>query len=862
MIKIKRVLLPIILAAGCMANASDSPNKLFLKTSYEYDYDYDVLVSQECSSSKFEISDADKVMEKTAAGQYSISIEDLNFEEDELCFLFYSGTNRYGSIYIDRRSEVFSKDLLDRNENLLFVEYSDYKGYQGWKLDVYRETQEKAIATVVHVELPDGWEKYYAVFGHRGGSDYSYGVELTNVDGWGEFEWTNRNHVVSFFGKNWVSLNELGNVLENGILVVDRYYEGVRLEFPIQRNVISQLGYYSYSPNGYAPDISWEYFASPFVVDDYNGRDIYIVRDVYSQNKWVVRYGSVGKKTLHILPPQTEKWMGKTLVLKDEETKKTWGVNIDKSRCGWYTLNMFEEDLPSKAILLSSTGDTIVWGKNGSEKMFDLKKLLAESDESYFVASGVDGKYLFDADPELDGICKVNLRGIVYDTDASLHPAFSCYDFRGEGCQEGAQGVDSALVLDAINACIGLTPGIVEPILGKDGKPVLSKSGRACFMTDEFFSQLFHSTEGVNETSCFDIPMSRNSVGKLEFNSDYYTSPGADLPGGFYPTENVTDKDIVVGSPLEAARTKRSADGPTFLQLPTRQLDSVELETKFNLMCGGPGWKGVIDCTGKFADGEDINIVEDEELFKYFDKPKYGCIWGWCLSENPPDGWPVFGDQNNSYRWEGERRNQHYCFESHAKFTYKKGLRFGVRGDDDIWVFIGKKLALDLGGTHLAAPGYVDLDQISDWNGNALKVGGEYPIDIFFCDRRTAMSNMNIYSNFYLNQSDVADEMGPCAREAEHIFDDDPLSPRYQKEDDVVESIKKIVVQNTFGVNVLGKTVAINGVLPGTEISLLDLKGRVVRRMFASVPNMKFTVSTSGRYIVNVGGSLKLIAIK
>ncbi len=852
MIKIKRVLLPIILAAGCMANASDSPNKLFLKT-YTSD-EFAVLVSQECSSKKFEISDADKVMEKTAAGQYSISIEDLNFEEDELCFLFYSGTK----IYIDRRSEVFSKDLLDRNENLFFEESYGYPT----KLAGYRETQEKAIATVVHVELPDGWEKYYAVFGHQGGFDYSHGVELTNVDGWGEFEWTNRNHVVSSFGKNWVSLNELGNVLENGILVVDDYNEYIR--FDHSYNVISQLGYYSI-PN-LVNRIPSEYFASPFVVDNYNSSDIYIVRDAYSQNKWVVRYGSVGKKTLHILPPQTEMWMGKTLVLKDEETKKTWGVNIDKSRCGWYALNMFEEDLPSKAILLSSTGDTIVWDKNGSEKTFDLKKLLAESDESYFVASGVDGKYLFDADPELDGICKVNLRGIVYDTDASLHPAFSCdaYPTKSNACAYGAQGVDSILSLDAINACIGLTPGIVEPILGKDGKPVLSKSGRTCFVTDEFFSQLFHSTEGVNETSCFDIPMSRNSVGKLEFNSDYYTSPGADLPGGFYPTENVTDKDIVVGSPLEAARTKRSADGPVFTLLPTRQLDSVELETKFNLMCSGPGWKGVIDCTGKFADGKDINIVEDEELAKYFNPPERsdGLIWVWGSYETPPDGWPVFDNRNNPYRWEGELRNQHYCFESHAKFTYKKGLRFGVRGDDDIWVFIGKKLALDLGGTHLATPGYVDLDQISDWNGNALKVGDEYPIDIFFCDRRTAMSNMNIYSNFYLNQSDVADEMGPCAREAEHIFDDDPLSPRYQKEDDVVESVKKIVVQNTFGVNVLGKTVAINGVLPGTEISLLDLKGRVVRRMFASVPNMKFTVSTSGRYIVNVGGSLKLIAIK
>ena len=55
-------------------------------------------------------------------------------------------------------------------------------------------------------------------------------------------------------------------------------------------------------------------------------------------------------------------------------------------------------------------------------------------------------------------------------------------------------------------------------------------------------------------------------------------------------------------------------------------------------------------------------------------------------------------------------------------------------------------------GTHLAAPGYVNLDQITDKDGLPLVVGTTYPIDIFFCDRRTVMSNVRIKTNMYIQQ--------------------------------------------------------------------------------------------------------------
>lgn len=65
-------------------------------------------------------------------------------------------------------------------------------------------------------------------------------------------------------------------------------------------------------------------------------------------------------------------------------------------------------------------------------------------------------------------------------------------------------------------------------------------------------------------------------------------------------------------------------------------------------------------------------------------------------------------------------------------------------------MFIDNKLAIDIGGTHLTAPGYVDLDKFMS---NAV-VGSLYDIDIFTCDRRTTSSNLSIKTNIVLANTD------------------------------------------------------------------------------------------------------------
>lgn len=438
-----------------------------------------------------------------------------------------------------------------------------------------------------------------------------------------------------------------------------------------------------------------------------------------------------------LVPPDDTDWMSAVPMISTDGGLTGKAMTADPDRCGWYYY-AWVSDEPSDQVLFYRDDDVTKEAAIGNNGLWDEDDVadpiplgsyfgLYEVNKLYFIPDDAfwpdDGASLgwYDTDPiTVEGNCSYSLAAIIYDTDASLHPAFSCYVTGGEGCQVGAQGIPQAQAVAAVNACIGVTPGIVEPLLGPDKKPVLKAGqGTTCFHTPALFNQLFNETPGVNEMTCFDLPFTRANDGRWEFDSDNYTSPGVTQKGGFYPVEKKTAADIISANPTPAARTIRPAEGPVPVVAAYRGLNAVEGVEQIDLYCNGPGWTGGVNCAGSFANGD------------------IPAVWDWG---GPPEG-----------RW-AALRNQQFCFESHANFKHKPGLRFNFRGDDDIWVFIGGKLAVDLGGTHLAAPAYVNLDLITDKNGAPLIVGDEYPIDIFFCDRRTTMSNVRIKTNMYIQQ--------------------------------------------------------------------------------------------------------------
>jgi fibro-slime domain-containing protein len=112
----------------------------------------------------------------------------------------------------------------------------------------------------------------------------------------------------------------------------------------------------------------------------------------------------------------------------------------------------------------------------------------------------------------------------------------------------------------------------------------------------------------------------------------------------------------------------------------------------------------------------------------------------------PIDG---LGFGNSSTDVNNQPRNFHFTSEVRYWFEYKSGQKLDFRGDDDVWVFINKTLAVDLGGLHPPSAGGVDLDV--DKAKLGLEDGKIYEIVVFQAERRAHGSSYKLTLGNFVN---------------------------------------------------------------------------------------------------------------
>jgi fibro-slime domain-containing protein len=101
-------------------------------------------------------------------------------------------------------------------------------------------------------------------------------------------------------------------------------------------------------------------------------------------------------------------------------------------------------------------------------------------------------------------------------------------------------------------------------------------------------------------------------------------------------------------------------------------------------------------------------------------------------------GWQRDGTEPN-------RNGHNFSFTSELRywFTYSGDEVLTFRGDDDVWVYINGRLAVDLGGVHVAETGSITLDANAASDAGLVD-GGIYEVAVFQAERHLVASSYRL----------------------------------------------------------------------------------------------------------------------
>jgi fibro-slime domain-containing protein len=99
------------------------------------------------------------------------------------------------------------------------------------------------------------------------------------------------------------------------------------------------------------------------------------------------------------------------------------------------------------------------------------------------------------------------------------------------------------------------------------------------------------------------------------------------------------------------------------------------------------------------------------------------------------------GFGNEGFTGQQLKTNFAFTMVLRNSFIYNGGEELYLSGDDDIWVFIDRKLVIDIGGLHLPSCVTLKLDSLG------LMPGETYRFDLFFAERHSTGSSLRIITD-------------------------------------------------------------------------------------------------------------------
>jgi fibro-slime domain-containing protein len=161
---------------------------------------------------------------------------------------------------------------------------------------------------------------------------------------------------------------------------------------------------------------------------------------------------------------------------------------------------------------------------------------------------------------------------------------------------------------------------------------------------------------------------------------------------------------------------------------------------------GGIGATDATNFAKWYVDAPDFNLGTAFSLMLSETAPGSGVFAFSSASFFPIDGM-LFGNQGRSH-------NYHFTLHLKGLTSFRASDTFTFTGDDDLWIYIGGRLAIDLGGVHGAASLTISG---ADLIALGLLEDTLYDLDIFFAERHTVASTFNITTSFRVSPPPLLD---------------------------------------------------------------------------------------------------------